>query len=83
MFGQARRLPLDTKRLIVGETINPPGNWSSFPPHKHDTDNPPEGVYEEVYFFLVRPRGGFGLSRVYERREAVDARQDDGRSRRW
>ena len=65
-----------TKRLIVGETINPPGNWSSFPPHKHDTDNPPEGVYEEVYFFLVRPRGGFGLSCVYERREGADARQD-------
>jgi 5-deoxy-glucuronate isomerase len=62
-----------TRRLIVGETINPPGNWSSFPPHKHDANNPPEGVYEEIYFFLVRPQGGFGLSRIYERREAVDA----------
>ena len=62
-----------TQRLMVGETINPPGNWSSFPPHKHDTDSPPEGVYEEVYFFLVRPRGGFGLSSIYERREAAEA----------
>ncbi|HKD76337.1 MAG TPA: 5-deoxy-glucuronate isomerase, partial [Ktedonobacterales bacterium] len=45
-----------TQRLLVGETINPPGNWSSYPPHKHDTDNPPtEAVYEEVYCFSIKP----------------------------
>jgi 5-deoxy-glucuronate isomerase len=57
-----------TRRLLVGETINPPGNWSSYPPHKHDTDNPPiEAVYEEVYCFSIKPANGFGLQRIYER----------------
>ena len=66
-----------TKRLMVGETINPPGGWSSYPPHKHDEEKPPtEAIYEEVYFFLFKPRGGFGLQRIYERREADDAIND-------
>lgn len=53
-------------KLLVGETINPPGNWSSSPPHKHDTFNPPnEAVLEEIYFFQVDPRQGFGIIRVY------------------
>ena len=46
----------------VGETLNPPGNWSSYPPHKHDQHNPPEEVaLEEVYLFRVEPAGGFGV----------------------
>lgn len=56
-----------TQRLLVGETINPPGNWSSYPPHKHDEDAPPtEAIYEEVYFFQFKPAGGFGFQRIYE-----------------
>ena len=44
-------------RLLVGETINPPGNWSSYPPHKHDEHNPPHEVQlEEVYYFKFDPR---------------------------
>ena len=40
------------ERLLAGETLNPPGNWSSYPPHKHDRSNPPgEAVLEEIYFF--------------------------------
>lgn len=63
-----------TQRLMVGETLNPPGNWSSYPPHKHDTENPPiEAIYEEVYFFSIKPVGGFGIQRVYECRQAEDA----------
>ncbi len=54
------------QRLIVGETLNPPGNWSSAPPHKHDAHRPPqEGVMEEVYYFQVKPPQGFGFMRVY------------------
>jgi 5-deoxy-glucuronate isomerase len=53
------------QRLLVGETVNPPGNWSSYPPHKHDRDVPPELPMEEVYYYLVRPPQGFGLQRVY------------------
>ena len=63
-----------TKKLLVGETVNPPGNWSSYPPHKHDTDDPPrEAIYEEVYFFSIKPAGGFGIQRIYERRSGDDA----------
>jgi 5-deoxy-glucuronate isomerase len=54
-------------RLLVGETINPPGNWSSYPPHKHDEHRPPlEVQLEEVYLFEVDPPGGFGVQLVYD-----------------
>jgi 5-deoxy-glucuronate isomerase len=52
--------------LIIGETFNPPGNWSSSPPHKHDRDDPPrEEKFEEVYFYRLDPPQGFALQRVY------------------
>jgi 5-deoxy-glucuronate isomerase len=54
-------------RLIVGETINPPGNWSSYPPHKHDEDRPGYEVQlEEVYYFKFDPAGGFGVQIRYD-----------------
>lgn len=54
-------------RLLLGETINPPGNWSSYPPHKHDEQRPPEEVdLEEVYLFRVEPPGGFGVQIRYD-----------------
>ncbi len=57
----------DAGRLIVGETINPYGNWSSYPPHKHDRQAPPEEVaLEEVYFYRLRPPGGFAVQIVYD-----------------
>ena len=52
-------------RLLVGETFNPPGNWSSYPPHKHDEGGEGETELEEVYYFRVEPRQGFALQRVY------------------
>ena len=57
----------DAGRLIVGETVNPPGNWSSYPPHKHDRQAPPEEVaLEEVYFYRLRPEGGFAVQLLYD-----------------
>ena len=57
----------DAGRLVVGETINPPGNWSSYPPHKHDRQAPPEEVaLEEVYFYRFKPEGGFGVQVLYD-----------------
>jgi len=54
-------------RLLAGETLNPAGMWSSYPPHKHDTHRPPDEVkLEEVYLFRVDPRGGFGVQMLYE-----------------
>lgn len=54
------------ERLLAGETLNPPGNWSSYPPHKHDRRNPPgEAVLEEIYFFRVKPSQGYGFIWTY------------------
>ena len=55
-----------TEHVVFGETINGPGNWSSYPPHKHDTYDPPrEYPLEEIYFFKLEPAQGFGFQRVY------------------
>jgi 5-deoxy-glucuronate isomerase len=52
-------------RLIAVEVLTPSGNWSSYPPHKHDEDRPgEETVLEEIYYFEVAG-GGFGYQRVY------------------
>jgi 5-deoxy-glucuronate isomerase len=52
-------------RLIAVEVLTPAGNWSSYPPHKHDEDRPgEETVLEEIYYYEVA-RGGFGFQRVY------------------
>ena len=60
----------DAGRLVLGETINPPGNWSSYPPHKHDRQAPPEEVaLEEVYYYRFKPEGGFGVQLVYDGRD--------------
>jgi 5-deoxy-glucuronate isomerase len=55
------------QRLILGETLNPPGNWSGVPAHKHDTFRPQaESVHEELYYFRVDPPDGWGVERVYD-----------------
>jgi len=68
-------------RLLLGETINPPGNWSSYPPHRHDRHDPPHEVeLEEVYLFKVDPPGGFGVQIRYDeagKEEAFMVREDD------
>lgn len=57
---------LPARRLIVGETFTPSGNWSTYPPHKHEVDDlPREAYHEELYFFKVSPADGFGLTRYY------------------
>jgi 5-deoxy-glucuronate isomerase len=54
------------ERLLAGETLNPPGNWSSYPPHKHDRRSPPSEIpLEEVYFFRIDPPQGFGFIWTY------------------
>jgi 5-deoxy-glucuronate isomerase len=50
-----------SQRLIVGETINPPGNWSGIPPHKHDVINERENILEEFYWFKAKPADGYGI----------------------
>jgi len=53
-------------RLIVGETLVPSGNWATYPPHKHEKDDPPREVFmEEMYYFKVSPPEGWGLAKCY------------------
>ena len=60
---------LKTDHLLVTEVLTPGGNWSSYPPHKHDEHNENERKLEEIYYFEVRPgkdgSEGFALQRVY------------------
>ena len=55
----------EADRLIACEVLTPAGNWSSYPPHKHDEDRPGESVLEEIYYFEVDGDGGLGYQRVY------------------
>jgi 5-deoxy-glucuronate isomerase len=58
----------DADALIACEVLTPGGNWSSYPPHKHDEATPTESVLEEIYYFEVAagPAGpGLGYQRVY------------------
>ena len=54
----------EADRLIACEVLTPAGNWSSYPPHKHDEDRPGESVLEEIYYFAVA-RDGLAYQRVY------------------
>lgn len=52
--------------LLVVEVKTPGGNWSSYPPHKHDADNiPHESYLEETYYHRLNPAQGFVFQRVF------------------
>ena len=56
----------DSEHFYIGEGLVPSGNWSGYPPHRHDIDNPPEEIdMEETYFYLFDPPQGFGIQKVY------------------
>jgi 5-deoxy-glucuronate isomerase len=68
-------------RLLVCEVYTPAGNWSSYPPHKHDVDNPPHEVkLEEIYYYRFQPADlsrrssegaeadAYGIQRLYDSR---------------
>jgi 5-deoxy-glucuronate isomerase len=68
------------ERLIACELITPAGNWSSYPPHKHDSTEGCPVPNEEIYFFkiagpdgLVPSREGFGLHRTFTGPEHLKA----------
>ena len=60
---------VETSHLLVCEVLTPGGNWSSYPPHKHDEHTDVERVLEEIYYYEVRPgrggTGGMALQRIY------------------
>jgi 5-deoxy-glucuronate isomerase len=69
-------------RLLVVEVYTPSGNWSSYPPHKHDVHNPPGEVdLDEIYFFKISQPEGFAIQRIYtrdgRRNETVTVRDNE------
>ena len=61
-------------RLLVVEVYTPSGNWSSYPPHKHDVHNPPGEVdLEEIYYYRIDRPEGYAIQRVYTRDHRLDA----------
>jgi 5-deoxy-glucuronate isomerase len=68
----------DCHRLVCVEVYTPSGNWSSYPPHKHDErvldDNGQvqEAELEEIYFYKVDNEKGFALQQVYTSDRSLD-----------
>lgn len=60
-------------RLLIVEVYTPSGNWSSYPPHKHDVHNPPGEVdLEEIYYYRVDRPEGYAIQKVYTRDRKLD-----------
>jgi 5-deoxy-glucuronate isomerase len=63
----------EAESLLVVEVITPGGNWSSYPPHKHDRDAlPHESYLEETYYHRLKPSQGFAFQRVYTDDRSLD-----------
>ncbi|MEM1039910.1 MAG: 5-deoxy-glucuronate isomerase [Pseudomonadota bacterium] len=59
--------------LLVTEVFTPQGNWSSYPPHRHDEDDFPRMTYlEETYYHRLDPAQGFGFQRVFTDDRSLD-----------
>ena len=59
--------------LLVTEVFTPPGNWSSYPPHRHDEDDFPNMTYlEETYYHRLNPSQGYGHQRVWTEDGSLD-----------
>ena len=59
--------------LLVTEVYTPQGNWSSYPPHRHDEDDYPRMTYlEETYYHRLNPAKGFAFQRVFTEDGALD-----------
>ncbi|PYR88573.1 MAG: 5-deoxy-glucuronate isomerase [Acidobacteria bacterium] len=53
-------------RLMICEVFTPSGNWSSYPPHKHDKHTPPSEVdLDEVYYYRFKDPDAYGIQRLY------------------
>lgn len=60
-------------RILVCEVYTPSGNWSSYPPHKHDVHNPPGEVdLEEIYYYRIDRPEGYAIQKVYTQDGRID-----------
>ncbi len=63
----------EAESLLVVEVVTPAGNWSSYPPHKHDRNAlPAESLLEETYYHRLDPPQGYGVQRVYTDDRSLD-----------
>jgi 5-deoxy-glucuronate isomerase len=68
----------DCQRLVCVEVYTPSGNWSSYPPHKHDVHGEDEQGHlleadlEEIYFYKINPPDGYAYQRVYTADRHID-----------
>jgi 5-deoxy-glucuronate isomerase len=63
----------EAESLLVVEVLTPGGHWSSYPPHKHDVDDPPrESFLEETYYHRLARPDGFAFQRVYTGDRSLD-----------
>jgi 5-deoxy-glucuronate isomerase len=60
-------------KLVAVEVLTPEGNWSSYPPHKHDECRKGEAILEEIYYFEIDGSHGFGFHRLYTTDGEIDA----------
>jgi 5-deoxy-glucuronate isomerase len=64
---------------MVVEVYTPGGNWSSYPPHKHDVHNPPTEVdLDEIYYYRIRQQEGFAFQYLYSQHESRVLKVRDG-----
>lgn len=69
----------DCQRLVCVEVYTPGGNWSSYPPHKHDVHREDERGHileadlEEIYFYKIDRPAGYAYQRVYNGNRSIDA----------
>ena len=67
------RPEFEAHRLLIVEVYTPSGNWSSYPPHKHDVHEPPGEVdLEEMYYYRVNRPEGYAIQKVYTRDRRID-----------
>lgn len=60
-------------KLMVVEVYTPGGNWSSYPPHKHDVHNPPAEVdLDEIYYYRIRQPEGFAFQHLYSSENSIE-----------
>ncbi|MBF6605012.1 MAG: 5-deoxy-glucuronate isomerase [Chloroflexi bacterium] len=60
-----------SERLIAYEILTPSGNWSSFPPHRHDGRSG-TSYHEESYYYRLSVTDGFAIQRLYTRDTDLD-----------
>ena len=60
-------------KLMVVEVYTPGGNWSSYPPHKHDVHNPPTEVdLDEIYYYRMNQPNAFAFQHLYSGQNSAD-----------